>query len=175
MSFDETLNYYKMDEFLDMYMKGDKSIHDMIELKDLKHTTTYHISFLHHLLYLCKTKNMSLLTILTTLKENIETYITRLIRENFYIRTYIENIIKEWSLLLESENLFDKMQNDKFNYDDFVYQNKIYNELVGGMNSLENNIKNKEYNLDGDLKDTLKLLHTNCVDCKEKVSFHINI
>ena len=50
---------------------------------------------------------------------------------------------------------------------------KIYNELLGGMKGLEHGIQKKEYVLDGDLKDTMLLLHTNCKDCKEKILYHI--
>ena len=163
----EDINYYKTEDFLDMYMRG-KNIHDMIEVKNIKHTTTYHISFLTHLLYLCKTNNLSLLDILNTLKTRIETFVVRLIKENYYIKSYIETVIKEWSLILEAENIFDKL-NDDFNYEEFVSQNKLYNELIGGMKGLEANIQNKEYSIDSDIKDTLMLLHTNCIDCKEKL------
>ena len=164
----EDINYYKTEDFLDMYMRGKKNIHDMIEVKNIKHTTTYHISFLTHLLYLCKTNNLSLLDILNTLKTRIETFVVRLIKENYYIKSYIETVIKEWSLILEAENIFDKL-NDDFNYEEFVSQNKLYNELIGGMKGLEANIQNKEYSIDSDIKDTLMLLHTNCIDCKEKL------
>ena len=37
------------------------------------------------------------------------------------------------------------------------------------MKGLEANIQNKEYSIDSDIKDTLMLLHTNCIDCKEKL------
>jgi len=168
----EDINYYKTEDFLDMYMRGKKNIHDMIEVKNIKHTTTYHISFLTHLLYLCKTNNLSLLDILNTLKTRIETFVVRLIKENYYIKSYIETVIKEWSLILEAENIFDKL-NDDFNYEEFVSQNKLYNELIGGMKGLEANIQNKEYSIDSDIKDTLLLLFTNCKDCKEKMRNHI--
>ena len=51
----EELNYYKADEFLDKYIKGEMNIHNSIQLKNRTQTTIYHVSFLHHLLYLCKT------------------------------------------------------------------------------------------------------------------------
>ena len=168
----EELNYYKADEFLDKYIKGEMNIHNSIQLKNRTQTTIYHVSFLHHLLYLCKTTKTNLLTMLNKFKEKIETFIRRLIKENFYIRTYIESIIKEWSLLLEPENIFNSM-NETFSYDEFINHNKIYNELIGGMKGLEQAVQNKEYSLDGDIKDTLLLLYTNCTDCKEKINMHI--
>tara|TARA_B110000967_G_C18669287_1_gene452209 strand:+ start:48 stop:812 length:765 start_codon:yes stop_codon:yes gene_type:complete len=109
---------------------------------------------------------------LNRLKSMIENFIQRLIKENFYIRSYIENMIREWSLILEAEDIFDSMNMD-FDYGDFVDQNKIYNELLGGMKGLEHGIQKREYVLDGDLKDTMILLHTNCKDCKEKILYHI--
>ena len=51
------LKYYTTDEFLNLYVKGDKSIDEMLSLDNMKHDTTYRISFLNHLLYLCKTNN----------------------------------------------------------------------------------------------------------------------
>ena len=46
------LQYYTTDEFLNLYVKGDKCIDEMLSLDNLKHTTTYRISFLNHLLSL---------------------------------------------------------------------------------------------------------------------------
>ena len=46
----DSLKYYTTDEFLNYYVKGEKNIHDMLSLNDLKHTKTYHVSFLHHIL-----------------------------------------------------------------------------------------------------------------------------
>lgn len=166
------LQYYTTDEFLNLYVKGDKSIDEMLSLDDLKHTTTYRISFLNHLLYLCKTNNTSLLDVMNRLKDMIVNYMKRLINENFYIKSYIETIIKEWSLILEADDIFDDMKG-VFKYDDFIQQNKIYNELVGGMKGLERGIQNREYVVDGELKDMMLLLHTNCKDCKEKILYHI--
>ena len=41
------------------------------------------------------------------------------------------------------------------------------------MKGLERCIQNKEYVVDGELKDMMLLLHTNCKDCKEKILYHI--
>jgi len=123
-------------------------------------------------LYLCKHNNLSLLDMMNRLKNMIQNYIKRLIQENFYIKSYIETIIKEWSLILEADDIFDDMKG-AFKYDDFIEQNKMYNELVGGMKGLERGIKNREYIVDGELKDMMLLLHTNCKDCKEKILYHI--
>ena len=166
------LQYYTTDEFLNLYVKSDKCIDEMLSLDNLKHTTTYRISFLNHLLYLCKHNNLSLLDMMNRLKDMIQNYMKRLINENFYIKSYIETIIKEWSLILEADDIFDDMKGE-FKYDDFILQNKMYNELVGGMKGLERGIQNKEYIVDGELKDMMLLLHTNCKDCKEKILYHI--
>ena len=144
----------------------------MLSLDNLKHTTTYRISLLNHLLYLCKHNNQSLLDMMNRLKDMIVNYMKRLINENFYIKSYIETIIKEWSLILEADDIFDDMKGE-FKYDDFILQNKMYNELVGGMKGLERGIQNREYIVDGELKDMMLLLHTNCKDCKEKILYHI--
>jgi hypothetical protein len=166
------IQYYTTDEFLNLYVKGEKSIDEMLSLNNLKHTTTYRMSFLNHLLYLCKHNNLSLLDMMNRLKDMIVNYMKRLIDENFYIKSYIETIIKEWSLILEANEIFDDMKGE-FKYDDFIEQNKIYNELVGGMKGLERDIQNREYIVDGELKDMMLLLHTNCKDCKEKILYHI--
>ena len=135
-SIKDELNYYKLNEFLDKYMKGDLNIHDTIQLKNRSQTTIYNVSFLHHTLHLCKVNKTNLLNLLNNLKNKIEVFIIRLIKENHYIKNYIQNIIDEWSLNLEPESIFNKM-NDVFDYDNFVHQNKLYNELIGGMNNLE--------------------------------------
>ena len=72
------LKYYTTDEFLNLYVKGDKCIDEMLSLDNLKHTTTYRISFLNHLLYLCKTNNTSLLDMMNRLKDMISNYMFRL-------------------------------------------------------------------------------------------------
>lgn len=168
----DELNYYKLDDFYTKCMNGSLNIHMPIQLKDRSQTKIYAISFLSHVLYLCKSNNMNLLDILNILKDKIETFVKRLIRENFYIKNYIDSIILEWSLDLEAENIFNEM-NEVFKYDMFIEENKTFNQLIGGMKNLEKNIKNKEYSVDSDIKDTLLLLFTNCKDCKEKMRNHI--
>ena len=83
----DAIKYYTTDEFLNYYVKGDKNIHDMLSLNDLRHTKIYNVSFLHHILHLCKSTNTNLLTMLNRLKSMIENFIQRLIEENFYIRS----------------------------------------------------------------------------------------
>ena len=168
----DELNYYKLDEFYTICMNGSLNIHDPIQLKDRGQTKIYAISFLSHVLYLCKSNNMNLLDILNILKDKIETFVKRLIRENFYIKNYIDSIILEWSLDLEAENIFNEMT-EIFKYDMFIEENRSYNQLIGGMKTLERNIKNKEYSVDSDIKDTLLLLFTNCKDCKGKIQTYI--
>ena len=168
----DELNYYKLDEFYTKCMNGSLNIHDPIQLKDRGQTKIYAISFLSHVLYLCKANNMNLLDILNILKDKIETFVKRLIRENFYIKNYIDSIILEWSLDLEAENIFNEMT-EVFKYDMFVEENRSFNQLIGGMKNLEKNIKNKEYSVDSDIKDTLLLLFTNCKDCKGKIQVYI--
>jgi hypothetical protein len=168
----EELNYYKLDDFYRKCMDGSIDIHRQIKLKDRAQTKEYRISFLRHVLYLCKHHNSNLLDILNTLKDKIETFLKRLIRENFYIKSYIQSIISEWSLNLDPEEMFNKI-NEVFKYEDFMEENKTFNQLMGGMKSLERNIMKKEYNEDTDIRDTLSLLFTNCTDCKDKIKKHI--
>ena len=40
-NFNEELKYYNTDDFLNLYVKGDKNVHEMLSLDDLKHTKTY--------------------------------------------------------------------------------------------------------------------------------------
>ena len=169
----DELNYYKLDEFYTKCMNGSLDIRKQIQLKDISQTKIYNVSFLKHVLYLCKTNKTNLLDILNTLKDKIETFLKRLIDENFYIRLYIQTINNEWSLDLEANNIFNKIQN-VFKYEDFINENKTYNQLIGGMNGLERNILKKEYSEDTDIRDTLTLLFTNCTDCKDKIKRHID-
>ena len=167
----EELNYYKLDDFYRKCMDGTIDMHRLIKLKDRAQTKEYRISFVRHVLYLCNHHNTNLLDILNTLKDKIETFVKRLIRENFYIKSYIQSVISEWSLNLEPEEMFNKI-NEVFKYDDFMEENKTFNQLMGGMKSLERNIMKKEYNEDTDIRDTLSLLFTNCTDCKDKIKKH---
>ena len=168
----DELNYYKLDEFYQKCMDGSLDIRKQIQLKDTTQTKMYNVSFLKHVLYLCKTNKTNLLDILNKLKVKIETFLKRLIDENFYIRSYIQSINNEWSLDLDAGNIFNKMQ-DVFQYDSFIEENKVYNQLVGGMNGLERKILKKEFTEDVDIRDTLNLLFTNCTDCKDKINKHI--
>ena len=102
---DEDLNYHKLDEFYNKYMTGELNIHNPIQLHNHHKTKTYSISFLTHVLYLCKKNNMNLLDILNTLKDKLETHMKRLIRENYYIKHYVQSVINEWSLNIEAENI----------------------------------------------------------------------
>ena len=60
----EELNYYKLDDFYRKCMDGTIDIHRQIKLKDRAQTKEYRISFLRHVLYLCKHHNTNLLDIL---------------------------------------------------------------------------------------------------------------
>ena len=169
---DEDLNYHKLDEFYNKYMTGELNIHNPIQLHNHHKTKTYSISFLTHVLYLCKKNNMNLLDILNTLKDKLETHMKRLIRENYYIKHYVQSVINEWSLNIEAENIFNG-KTVKFPYQKFVDENLAFNSLIGGMKQLERRIKNNDYQKDENVKDTLMLLFTNCRDCKGKIRNHI--
>ena len=123
----EELNYYKLDEFYQKCVDGTIDIRRQIKLKNRDHTKSYYISFLRHVLYLCKSQNLNLLDILNTLKDKTENYVERLIRENYYIKGYIQTIISEWSLTIEPEQIFDKM--NEFGIKDTTKKNKGFNLL----------------------------------------------
>ena len=166
------INYHKLDDFYNKYMTGEYNIHNPIQLHNHHNTKTYSISFLNHVLYLCKTNNMNLLDILNTLKDKLEIYMKRLIHENFYIKHYIQSIINEWSLNIEPKDMFNS-KTESFSYQIFVNKNLEYNSLIGGMKQLERRIKNNDYQKDVNVKDTLMLLFTNCRDCKSKIRNHM--
>ncbi len=168
----EELNYYKLDDFYDKCMKGDITMNKQIKLKNRDHTKEHYISFITHVLYLCNHNNTNLLDILNTLKDKIETYVKNLIRNNYYVRTYIQTIIQEWALTVDSESIFDK-GNESIKYEEFMKHNRDFNELIGGMKSLEKNILKNEYNEDTDIRELLTMLFTNCTDCKDRIKAQI--
>lgn len=156
----DNLKYLEKKDLVNKCSDGSINIHDNIKLKNKVQNTLHYISFLEHLLYLCTSKNSNLLKILFSIKEKIEKNVTKYI-DNIYFSECIQKTINEWNLEIEPEDIFND-SNETYNYDDFIENNKNYNELLFNINGFESIIQKKNNQFDDDIKDSVVLILTNC-------------
>lgn len=163
-------NIKQMNEkiFLEKYTSGNLNINKKIIL-DNKETT-----FIELILKLCKNNNYDLLYILNKLRISIELYLNELINKNKIIDINIKNILNEWSLDINSNEIFNKLKIN-YEYNLFIEDNEKYNDIKNVINKFNSDIKNNDYNLDSDIKDALLLLNINCKECIDNLKIHIDM
>ncbi|MBI29355.1 MAG: hypothetical protein CMI95_05645 [Pelagibacteraceae bacterium] len=156
----DNLKYLEKKDLVDKCSDGSINVHDNIKLKNKVQNTLHYISFLEHLLYLCTSKNTNLLKILFNIKKNIEKNVNKYI-DNIYFNECIQKTINEWNLEIEPEDIFNN--SDKtYNYDDFIENNKNYNELLFNITGFESIIQKKNNQFDDDIKDSVIIILINC-------------
>ena len=154
------LKYYNKDDLLEKCSTGKINIHQPIKLKNKTQNTLHYISFLKHLLYICqKDEKESILNNLFTIKSKIENEYKKSIR-NGYFHKCIERTIEEWNIDIEPEKIFNNTK-DKYNYNNFIKNNKNYNELIFNINGLQNIIEKKNNKYDDDIKDSILIVLEN--------------
>ena len=156
----DNLKYLEKKDLVDKCSDGSINVHDNIKLKNKVQNTLHYISFLEHLLYLCTSKNTNLLKILFNIKKNIEKNVNKYI-DNIYFNECIQKTINEWNLEIEPEDIFNN-SDETYNYDDFIENNKNYNELLFNITGFESIIQKKNNQFDDDIKDSVIIILTNC-------------
>lgn len=161
-------NIFNEKVYLEKYTTGFLNIQDKIKLNEDEH------SFMELTLKLCNINNTDLLNILTKLKTSIELYLKELISKNSSINDHVKNIIQEWSLDIEPEEIFNNIKQD-FSYNIFVEDTIKYNEIMNAINTFKASIDNDlDTDLDTNIKDTILLLNMNCKDCNNSIESNIN-
>ena len=138
------LKYFSKNDLLDKCSSGKINIHDNIKLKNKVQNTLHYVTFLEHLLHLCTSNNTNLLELLFTIKNKIEKEI-RSNMNNTYFNQYMLKTIEEWNLDIDSDDIFNS--SDEYDYNNFIENNKNYNELLFNINGFENIIQKKKINL----------------------------
>lgn len=169
------LNYFNLDDFIQLISTGNISINNNIELfdnKDNKNT----VSIISHLLFLCKKNNTDILSILNIIKKSIEEFIQNLMN-NGTIKSYTLNIIKQWNLDINYTDIFNSNIEDitDINYNDFIKLDTEFNQIDQTFTNLEEIIVNKQYVIDSDIKDNIILLNTNCSEFNNDANKYINL
>ena len=169
------LNYFNLDDFIQLISTGNISINNNIELfdnKDNKNT----VSIISHLLFLCKENNTDILSILNIIKKSIEEFIQNLMN-NGTIKSYTLKIIKQWNLDINYTDIFNSNIEDitDINYNDFIKLDTEFNQIDQTFTNLEEIIVNKQYVIDSDIKDNIILLNTNCSEFNNDANKYINL
>jgi len=152
--------------YLEKYTNGVLNIQDKIKLNEVEQ------SFMELTLKLCNTNNTDLLNILTKLKTSIELYLKELISKNSTINDQVNNVIQEWSLEIDSEEIFNNIKHD-YTYNVFIEDTIKYNEIMNAINIFKKSVNN-DLDSDTNVKDTLLLLNMNCKDCNNSIESNIN-
>ena len=169
------LNYFNLDDFIQLISTGNIPINNNIELfdnKDNKNT----VSIISHLLFLCKENNTDILSILNSIKKSIEKFIQNLMN-NGTIKSYTLKIIKQWNLDINYTDIFNSNIEDitDINYNDFLKLDAEFNQIDQTFTNLEKIIVNKLYVIDSDIKDNIILLKTNCSEFNNDANKYINL
>jgi hypothetical protein len=120
-------------------------------------------NFIDNCIEICKKNDTNLLHIYSIIKNGIEDYYKNMINENNDIKINIVKNIKEWSLNISPHNIFNNNHEDEINidnYNNFLHENMIYNEI------------NKEYN---NIKSIDTISESILLDLNSKVKRSIDI
>ena len=156
----DNLKYLTKADIIKKCSKGELNIHNNIKLKNKVQNTLHYVSFLEHLLHFCKDNNTNLLELLFIIKDKIENNINKFLN-NVYFTECIQKTINEWNLEIDPDDIFNN-NSSIYNYDDFIENNKNYNELLFNINGFENIINKKDNQFDDDIKDSVIIILTNC-------------
>ena len=184
----EQVNYYDLESLLIQCSNGSVDMHEPIEVTNIMKNKKIEISLLKHFLILCKTNNISLIHILSTLRYKIKTNLLTLLDSNYYFNQYVEGIIKEWSLNISPEELLMdgldqcnyKEGDDIINYEDLLSENKLTQQGGSKFKLLEEAIQNRLDSRErlskenaNDINSKIKILYNECQDCATRIKHNI--
>lgn len=183
----EQLNYFQLDDIIQLCITGDIDMHEPIEITNKFKNQRVEISLLKHFLILCKQQKIPLIHILSRLRCGIRQHLLSLIDENSFIQHYIQNVIDEWRLDCSPVDLFqDGLEqcnysegSDLFDYSKLIDEQTKSKQDTHRLHVIEQGLKTRQsenlpvtVEFADEIRVKLKDLHTDCIGCMERVKQH---
>tara|TARA_B100000900_G_scaffold406204_1_gene416910 strand:+ start:158 stop:1180 length:1023 start_codon:yes stop_codon:yes gene_type:complete len=183
----EQLNYFQLDDIIQLCVTGDIDMHEPIEITNKFKNQRVEISLLKHFLILCKQQQIPLIHILSRLRCQLREHLLQLIRDNAFIRHYTQNVIEEWRLDCPPEELFqDGLEqcnysegSDLFDYSLLTNEQKKSQEGGHRLLVIERGLESRQsenlpvtLEFADQIRGKIKDLHADCVGCVDRVKQH---
>jgi len=183
----EELNYYDLEKMIQKCVIGEIDMHEPIEITNKLKNQRIEMSLLKHFLILCQSDKSSLIHILSTLRYRIKSKLLELINTNHFIRLYIQNIIREWSLDATPIDLFidgldqcDYVEGDDLaDYEDLLESRRRTQEGGMRLKTLEDSLKERQQSYvtmtrdhANQIQEKIKDIHVECQDCMSGIKQH---
>lgn len=183
----EEINYFDLQTLLDNCSIGLIDMHEPIEVSNKMKNKRIEITLLKHFLILCKSQKVSLIHILSRLRYLLKVNIMKLITQHPLIKQYIQNILKEWMLDIEPEQLVQdglsetdyREGDDLFDYS--IFLNDKFNTMKGGekLTTLEKSLQEryktheKMTRKHADLiQEKISEVNSECTSCMDDLKNH---
>jgi len=183
-----SLRYYSLDKLIEHCAYGKIDMHEPIEVANQCGTMRTELSLLKHFIILSKSNNVSLIHILSKLRCKLKEILSSLLSNNAFVRHYVENIINEWRLEIEIEQLLDDglarcnySDGDLFDYSFLTSELKCAQKGGAKIEEIEKTLKEKQDKHEpmteeyGSLVNKqLSDLFTECNSCNDRVKKQSN-
>ena len=179
----DKLKYYDLDNILDHCSSGRIDMHEPIEVMNQSQTIRNEMTVLNHFVILSKSDKLSLIHILSKLRCLLKDKLQTLISNNVFIRNYVDNVIQEWKLSIDSSQILNDglsscnyVNGDMFNYDNLVKEIENSKKGSSKLKMIEDALKQRQdqhkpmtSEYAEEMKNTLNQLNTECNECNERV------
>ena len=165
------LNYYSLQDFIDLTSKGRIGPSMFMDLRNLNGNQIHRISYNDHCKQLCDSEKIGLLNLLLMIREKInEDMLYRSTRSPIFTKK-LNMISKDWSEPeINPSDLFMTRMDNPFDYQTLSNEKEFVEHLGKEMKSVNEKIKDNESNL----YESLNLLKTDCHDCESRLQKHIS-
>ena len=180
----DELHYHDLAGLIQECVTGEVDMHEPLEVSNHMKNQRVEISILKHFLILCERDSKTLIHILSTIRSTIKEHLMTMISENRFIRDYIQNIIQEWGLDIEPEDLFmdglDKCGytegSDIIPYEELVEEKRVSEETAHKLQVLEDGIKERREaytpvtrDYAEQIQERIQDLHGQCTSCMNRI------
>lgn len=182
----ESLRYYDLENILEHCSTGRINMHEPIEVMNQSQSMKTEMTILKHFVVLSKSDKISLIHILSRLRCSLKERLEKLIKDNAFVKHYVENILKEWQLDIPSGDLLNDgladcnyVKGDLFSYDKLVNELECSQKGGNKLNEIERTLKerqDKHKPMTPEFSKQMKLrlidLLNECKDCSKRTNEH---
>ena len=182
------LNYFDLTGFLSKCVLGEIDLHEPLDITNKLRNRRHEVAPLQHLLILCRSDSRTLINILSIIRHKLKEKLVKLINDNSFVRSYIQNVIYEWNEDIGALDIFyDNLHKcsyteggDVFNYQTLIDETTLMQKAGGLLDSLEEELQKtqstfipmtSEYS--DSITDKVRTAHQKCYNCMNRVRDNI--
>ena len=164
------LNYHDLQNFSELTTSGDLTPSKQIELRNVSGNRISKVSYMQHALDVCKKNNENLLSLFSTIMNQINSNMRNYLEVSPVFREKIRQIVMEHSYDEEDFQIMDlfPIQEERFNYPLLLNENEYVRNLDSQIQTLEN-LSEKD-----DIYPKINDLITNCCECSDRIKTNMS-